>query len=309
MKILDWKIVAENIKNSLKTKFQNSNWKYIWILLLSDDEASKTYVKLKRKFWKSIWVDVNIYWNWNFKNKDTKYIQSSYSYNYSNIFEIKSLINLLNIDDECIWIVVQLPLEKKLMEFKSDILSTISPEKDIDWLGWVLFWLSTIDLIDFVPATPLSVLKLLEHYKLNNFKWKRISIIWQSNLIWKPLALEIIKRYWTVYSFNEFSDVNNMKECCKISDYIITATWKHNLINDSFLSWKWNQIVIDVWWWIKDWKVAWDVNFESVKDKIYAISPVPWWIWPLTVASLFENIVNIRNINAKYGHIWKKDIW
>lgn len=308
MIILDWKSVAENIQNNLKKKFQDSNWKYIWILLLSDDEASKTYVKLKRKFWKSIWVSVNIYWKWNFKNKDTKYIHSSYSYDYSNVFEVKSLINLLNIDDECIWIVVQLPLEENLMKFKSDILSTISPEKDIDWLGWVLFWLSTIDLINFVPATPLSVLKLLEHYKLDNFKWKQISIIWQSNLIWKPLALEIIKRYWTVYSFNEFSDITEMKKCCVASDYIITATWKKDLVDKTFLNWKWNQIIIDVWWWKKDWKVAWDVNYESVKNRVYAISPVPWWIWPLTVACLFDNIFIISQINKQYGYLWKKDM-
>jgi methylenetetrahydrofolate dehydrogenase (NADP+)/methenyltetrahydrofolate cyclohydrolase len=43
-----------------------------------------------------------------------------------------------------------------------------------------------------------------------------------------------------------------------------------------------------------DGKATGDVDFEKVKNKVYAISPVPWWVGPMTVASLFGNIFTIR---------------
>lgn len=60
--------------------------------------------------------------------------------------------------------LVQLPLPKNLQTHKSQILARIAPQKDIDGLGGKLFGLSSIDYLDFLPATPKAVLKLLDAY-------------------------------------------------------------------------------------------------------------------------------------------------
>lgn len=63
--------------------------------------------------------------------------------------EIIDSINFFNQDEDCIWIIVQLPLPQNLQNYKPQILSAIDERKDIDGLGWKLFGLSSIDLIDY----------------------------------------------------------------------------------------------------------------------------------------------------------------
>ncbi len=281
--ILKWEPVVDSIKKKL-IDYNFWDESYIWILLLSDDMASKKYVSLKQKFWKEVWLDVFIY------SKDNENIDP---YNLDNVL---SKIDSLNKDENCLWIVVQLPINETLSWYFSLILSSISPQKDIDWLWWVLFWLNLVWKIKFVPATPKAVLKILEYYKLDDYRWKKISVIWQSNLVWKPLALELMNANAEVFSFNENVNNNDLKNICKISDYIISATWVCSLIDSSYLRSDPSQVIIDVWFWKKWNKVMWDVDYEAVKDYVKAITPVPWWVWPVTVACLFENIIDLDKV-------------
>lgn len=287
MKLLDGKIIKKEYKNKLQKEIHNKkwNWKTVAIFLLQQHKPSEVYINLKKKFWEKIWLKVDIY---SYKNMDFVLWKDDIDLVINNI-------NMLNNDSNCLGIVVQLPLPHYMERFKEKVLSSISPLKDIDWLWWVLFGLSSISQIDFVPATPASVLNILKYYHIDDFQWKLITIIWQSNLVGKPLALEIIKRWWEVLSFNEFVDQNLLQEFCRKSDYIISATGKVHLIDDNFLRDDKSQILVDVWWWIKDGKAVGDINFEKVKDKIAYITPVPGGVWPMTVASLFDNIRILQN--------------
>lgn len=292
MLILSWKDLSIKIKQELKEYFDNNYYKkkFVALILLTDHTPSKVYVRMKKKFWNDVWINVHIFWNNEFEDCDSKKIIDNKNFDFSNHLEILRLIDILNKMNDCIWIIVQLPIPLSLEKFKPLILSQINKLKDIDGLWWKLFWLSSIDYINFVPATPYSVISLLDFYWFSNFEWKKICILWQSNLVWKPLVLEFIKRYWEVFSFNHYWNIELIKNICKISDFIVSATWKNNLIDESFINNEKNQILIDVWYWMIDWKPCWDINFQSVKDKILWISPVPWWVWPLTVACLFKNI-------------------
>ncbi len=281
--ILYWAPVVEKIEKKLKEEFSKSKWKwkYIAIFLLQDHGPSKVYVNKKKQFGTNVWIAVNII--------DWKQI--------NDLSQLLEKINQLNNDTNCVWIVVQLPLPQKFIPYQSLILSKIKPEKDIDWLWWVLFWLSQIGLINFIPATPKAAIRLLEFYGLDNFKWKKISILWQSNLVWKPLALEIIKRGGNVFSFNHYLSNKEKKQIVKNSDYIFSATGNIHLIDDSRINT--HQIIVDIWWGYKDKKPAGDVNFDLVKNKVKAITPVPGWVWPLTVACLFENILEIDKLKKE----------
>ncbi len=283
--ILYWKPVAENIKNKLSDFFSNKSYSntYIAILLLSDDPASKTYVDMKKNFWKEIWIDVLVY------DEDKSQINIDSTDNI--VYNIKAM----NEDPYCIGIVVQLPLNNTLEKDKAKILSTISPQKDIDWLWGVNFGLSSIWLNHFVPATPKAVINLLNYYGLDDFEWKKVTILWQSNLVWKPLAMDLLKKWAEVFSFNHMGSFEDIKLFSKNSDYIISATGKIHLVDEKFLRNDKSQILIDIWWAKENWKVRWDVNFDLLKDKVKAITPVPWWVWPVTVASLFENCYYLNN--------------
>jgi methylenetetrahydrofolate dehydrogenase (NADP+)/methenyltetrahydrofolate cyclohydrolase len=185
-------------------------------------------------------------------------------------------------------------LPAQFQEYKAELLSLIAPDKDIDGLWWVLTWLSSIWLIDFVPATARAIVTLLRAYNLYDLKWKKITVIWQSNLSGKPLVDEFIKQEATVYSCNIYTPLEEIKALCKNSDYIVSCTWCIYFVNQDFVRDDQSQILVDVWYWYKDGKAAWDIDFEKVKDKVKYISPVPGWVWPLTVASIFANLFTIE---------------
>jgi len=280
--ILDWKKLAEKIKIDLTKKVQKffpDKKNYVWIIYLWDNKSSTTYVRMKKKFGEEIWLKTEIF------GQEKK---------YDKIENVVSLIHDLNDDKNCLGFMIQLPLPAQFQEYKAELLSLIAPDKDIDGLWWVLTWLSSIWLIDFVPATARAIVTLLRAYNLYDLKWKKITVIWQSNLSGKPLVDEFLKQEATVYSCNVYTPIEEIKSMCKKSDYIVSCTWCIHFVNQDFIRDDQSQILVDVWYWYKDGKAAWDIDFEKVKDKVKYISPVPGGVWPLTVASIFSNLFTIE---------------
>ncbi|MBS8121428.1 bifunctional 5,10-methylenetetrahydrofolate dehydrogenase/5,10-methenyltetrahydrofolate cyclohydrolase [Candidatus Vampirococcus lugosii] len=278
--ILYGKPVSDLIKEKIIKSNLGKNI-YIGILLLSDDLASQTYVNHKKNFGDDVGICVKIF--------------SKENINCENIDEILSLIYQLNNDNNCVGIIVQLPLNNIIEHYKADILSSISSKKDIDGLGGINFGLNLVGKTNFLPATPKSIINILKYYKLDDFEGKKISIIGQSNLIGKPLALEFMKKEAEVFSFNKKIDPRDLAYFCKQSDYIICATGVAGLINSNFVKNDKSQILIDVGFSKKGNKIMGDINFEDVKDKVKAISPVPGGVGPTTIACLFENILELYN--------------
>ena len=281
--ILDGNLVAKNLDNYIKEKIENNKdyykWKYVAFLLFEENEASRVYIKMKQKKTKQFGIQTKVIEQPNLKSKD----------------KAIWIIDLLNNDKNCIWILIQLPINKDLRPYQGKILSSIHPKKDIDWLWWVLFWLSQIEAINFLPATVRAIFEILHFYKIWVW-WKNITVIWQSNLIWKPTATECMRQQWTVFSFNEFSDIKDVKQACKISNIIISATWNLHMIDETYLDENKIQVLIDVWWGKIDNKPAWDFNFEKINLNKKMYTPVPWGVWPVTVSSIFANLVDLQEI-------------
>lgn len=280
--ILDWKQIAAKIKMELTEKVKKvfpDKKNYVWIIYLWDNKSSATYVRMKKKFGEEIGLKTEIFW------QEKK---------YDKIENVVELIHNLNNDKNCLGFIIQLPLPEHMQEHKAELLSLVAPDKDIDGLWWVLTWLSSIWLIDFIPATARAVVTLLKEYNLYDLKWKIITVIWQSNISGKPLVDEFIKQQATVYSCNQFTPKDKLKSLCKTSDYIVSCTWAIHLINKDYIRNDKSQILVDVWYGYKDWKAVWDIDFESVKDLVKDITPVPGGVWPLTVASIFSNLFTIE---------------
>ncbi len=302
--ILSWKELSISLKQELiqkRTQFFGDKKIYVAIIFLGDDFSSATYVRHKKTYWESIGVPVIIFW----QNHQAEYDRNQagkfddvgiyINQKYDSIGKIMELIRYLNQDSECVGIIVQLPLFEAFRQYKTEILSAITPTKDIDGLGGVLTGLSSIDLIDFVPATPRAVLYLLDKYDLGDMKWKTVSIIGQSNVVGKPLIIDCIKRWATVASFNETNSFEEIKTMTKQSDYIISCTGKVHLVDQTFLRDDASQIIVDVGYGHIDGKPVGDVNIEAIKEKVSAYTPVPGGIWPLTVACLFDNIFTLQS--------------
>ncbi|MCF7835214.1 bifunctional 5,10-methylenetetrahydrofolate dehydrogenase/5,10-methenyltetrahydrofolate cyclohydrolase [Candidatus Gracilibacteria bacterium] len=300
MQLLSGKDLSINLQSNLQSQYQKvfaDKPVYVAIIFLGDDYSSTVYVNHKKKYGEKIGISTIVFGQSDFDNGDfSKFRNLDLFINqeYTEVHQVIELIQYLNYDPNCVGIIVQLPLPANFQSSKALLLSTISPAKDIDGIGGINVGLSSIDLIDFLPATPKAVLYLLDQYKLGDLNGKVISILGQSNLIGKPLALECIKRGATVFSFNENSDISHIKEITLKSDYIISCTGKVHLIDLSFIREDNSQVIVDVGYGHIDGKPVGDVNFDNIKDKVGYITPVPGGVGPLTVACLFDNIFTLQ---------------
>ena len=302
--LLSWKELSVAFKQELiqkRAQFFGNRKTYVAIIFLGEDYSSATYVKHKKTYGDSIGLPVIVFWQNHHaeydRNQAWKFDDVSIYINqhYDNVWKVMELIRYLNHDDECVGIIIQLPLPEQFEPYKEQLLAAITPQKDLDGLGGVILWLSEIWLVDFVPATPKAVLYLLEHYQLANFTGKTVAILWQSNIVGKPLVLECIKRKSTVYTCNVNTPSEQIKTIAKMADYIISSTGKVHLLDATFVRTDKTQIIVDVGYGHIDGKPVGDVNIDAIRDKVASYTPVPGWVWPLTVACLFDNVFVLQS--------------
>lgn len=302
--ILSWKELSIAFKQELiqkRAQVFGDRKAYVAIIFLGEDYSSATYVKHKKSYGESIELPVIVFGQNQMaeydRNQAGKFDDVGIYINqtYDTVGKVMELIRYLNHDDECVGIIIQLPLPQQFESYKQQLLAAITPQKDLDGLAGVVLWLSEMWLIDFVPATPKAVLYLLEHYTLDDFTGKTVAILWQSNIVGKPLVLECIKRGATVYTCNENTPPEEIKTIARRSDYIISSTWKVHLVDDAFVRDDKTQIIVDVGYGHIDGKPVGDVNIETIKDKVASYTPVPGGIWPLTVACLFDNVYVLQS--------------
>ena len=119
-------------------------------------------------------------------------------------------------------------------------------------------------------------------------------VVGRSNIVGKPVALLCLQKNATVTIAH--SKTKNLKEVCQRADVLIAAVGRTKMINSDYV--KEGAVVLDVG--InrdENNKLCGDVDFEDVKDKVYAITPVPGGIGPMTITMLLQN-----TLEAFYHH-------
>lgn len=208
--------------------------------------------------------------------------------------ELLTLIDELNKDDEIDGILVQLPLPPHIDEQK--ILEHIAPEKDVDGFHPLNAGRTLIDDKDaFCPCTPIGIHSLLQANNIS-IEGKHVVIIGRSHIVGRPLASLFLQNRpecnATVTVCHRHT--RNLKELTLQADILIAAIGRPHFITKDMV--KEGSVVVDVGInRIEDkntksgFRVVGDVDFENVKDKCYAISPVPGGVGPMTIASLLQN--------------------
>lgn len=303
MLLLKGKEKSELLKDEyreLRTQYFGDEKKFAAVLFFWKSNPSQVYVNLKKKYAEEIWFDCLIFGQWK-KECNEKYpnLTDFQKKDYTSKDEVIELVETLNNDERCVGIICQLPLTEELKPYQREICNAITPLKDMDWLWDKLQERAFEWKIEFLPATAQAVISLWNSYDLWKFEGKVISVIWQSDIVWRPISRYLELKWADVHTFDIRNTPEEIMNQTKKSDVIISCTWDLHLINDKFVNGDKNQILIDVGYGFLDGKSTGDVDFEKVKDKIYAISPVPGWVGPMTVASLFGNIFTIW---------WQKDI-
>jgi methylenetetrahydrofolate dehydrogenase (NADP+)/methenyltetrahydrofolate cyclohydrolase len=279
--ILDGKKVAEEIKTELKAEVLELKNKGIEpalaVVLVGFDPASLVYVGNKKKACEEIGI-------------------SSQTYEMPENVSQKELLDLivtLNQDKKVNGILVQLPLSAHIDESK--IVEAISSEKDVDCFHPENFGRAMLGSGNFYPCTPAGIIELLKRNEIE-LAGKNCLVIGRSNIVGKPLAIMLISENATVTIAH--SKTENLKETCSRADIVISAVGKPNFITADMINP--GAVVVDVG--InrnENGKICGDVDFENVKEKASAITPVPGGVGPMTIAMLMRNTIAACKIQHK----------
>lgn len=203
------------------------------------------------------------------------------------------LIDKYNKDDSIHGILVQLPLPKHIDEKK--ILNAIDPDKDVDGFHPVNVGKMTLDLPTFLPATPYGIMELLERYKVET-SGKNVVVIGRSHIVGRPMSI-LLSQKRSVGNATvtiTHSRTKNLEKITKEADIIVAALGKAEFLTGDMV--KEGVTIIDVGITrVKDdskkrgYRLAGDVDFESVSKKAAYITPVPGGVGPMTIAMLLKN--------------------
>lgn len=268
--ILSGKTASENLYSSLLDKAKSlQNKPKLVAIHVGNNPASATYLKIKKKKLLELGFDFEL-------KKFSEDISEKY---------LTEEIEKLNQDNTCSGIIVQLPLPKALSEVVA--LEAISPQKDVDCLTSTNLGKFFQGQSEIFPATAKGVIRLLEYNKID-LVGKKVCVLGRSNLVTKPLAVELINRSATVTVCH--SQTKNLIEETRNADIVITGIGRANFLTEEYFSE--DQIVIDIGTSVNsEGKLKGDVDFENVSEKVYAITPVPGGVGPMTVYGLIENLV------------------
>ena len=261
------RLLREEIKKEIDSiKSKNNKVPGLTVILIGDFAPSQLYVKNKEKNAKEVGINSEV---------------ARYSKEVTEQ-EVLNKIKELNDNDAVSGILVQLPLPPQIN--KEKIINAIDPTKDVDGFHPINVGNLSSGYNATVPCTPLGCLLLIKKVE-PNLSGKHAVIIGRSNLNGKPMAQLLLKENCTVTIVH--SKTKDLKTECLKADILVAAVGVANLVKADWV--KENSIVIDVGINKVGDKIVGDVEFETVKEKVRAITPVPGGVGPMTIACLLKN--------------------
>jgi len=253
------------------------------IIQVSERDDTAAYVRQKKKMGEKIGVDVDV---------------EAFAEDMAED-DLLLTIGELNNTPGVHGVIVQLPLPEHINVFR--VIEAVEPEKDVDGLTAVNLKKLFVNIEGgFVPATAKGIMSLLDYYGVE-VAGREAVVVGRSMLVGRPTAHALVNRDATVTVAH--SKTKELAEVTKRADIIVAATGQPEMLDERYVSS--GQTVVDVGInrpsgeqyieEIPNQTFVGDVAFDKVKDTVEAISPVPGGVGPMTVVSLFENVV------AAYG--------
>ncbi len=269
--ILNGKEVSTKIRTNIKEAITEQVKKGhrqpgLAVILLGEDPASEVYVKNKRLACEEVGILSHAY----LLSKDTTQTM------------LLALIAQLNQRHDIDGILVQLPLPAHIDT--QQIIEAIDPRKDVDGfhpynLGRLAQFHPTLR-----PCTPYGIIELLQAYHLP-LRGKHAVIVGASNIVGKPMALELLMAKCTVTVCH--SATQNLAKAIQEAEILISATGKPHLIQSQWI--QPGTIVVDVGMNRTQHKLTGDLDYSTAAEKAAWITPVPGGVGPMTVAMLLQN--------------------
>ena len=282
--------IAKQIREELKQEIAELKEKHNLVpglvtILVGEDPASQVYVGQKEKTSQALGV---------------------YSERYdlpADIGQEKllTLIDKLNKDPKIHGILVQLPLPKHLNE--TEVLYAIDPKKDVDGFHPVNVGKLMIGEPDYLPCTPHGIQQLLIRAGVK-IEGAEVVIVGRSNIVGKPIANILLQKKEGANATVTIchTRTKDISFHTKRADILIVAAGRPKAVTADMV--KEGVVVIDVGvnqiGMTPEGKriLAGDVDFDAVKEKAKAITPVPGGVGPMTITMLMMNTVRAAKLAA-----------
>jgi methylenetetrahydrofolate dehydrogenase (NADP+)/methenyltetrahydrofolate cyclohydrolase len=275
--IIDGKNIAKQLREELRKTVDAKVEKGfrrpgLAVVLVGSAPASQVYVRNKRKACEDVGI-------------------KSFAYDLPETTtqaELDALIGELNNNPEVDGILVQFPLPSHLDE--SRIVELISSEKDVD--GFHPYNVGRlVQRIPYICAcTPHGVMTLLKKTLGDDLKGLNAVVVGASNIVGRPMALELLLAGCTTTVTHRFSKPEDQKALIKNADILVVAVGKAKFLDGDLV--KDGATVIDVGInRLPDGKLCGDVDFEKASQHAAYITPVPGGVGPMTIATLMQNTV------------------
>ena len=275
--ILDGKEVAQISSESLIARVKKLN-NYgrppkLVAILVGDDPASATYVTMKERACHSLGIETEI----KRLTKDT------------STTELQQIIKDLNDDQTVDGILLQHPVPKQIDEIKC--FNTICIEKDVDGVTTEGFGNMAMGLNAFGSCTPLGIMRILDHYKIN-LEGMNALVIGRSQILGKPMAAMLLNANATVTIAH--SKTKNLKNSLKEFDLVVVAVGVPKFISANDL--KEGSVLVDAGY--HPAQKCGDVDMTNISNIVSAYTPVPGGVGPMTINTLMMN--TIEAMEKKY---------
>lgn len=270
MKLIDGKVISAAVKERVKGEVEALKAQGVTtglaVIIVGEDPASKVYVSNKKKACEALGI-----------------ISEEYALPENTTQEeLLALIDELNNKKSINGILCQLPLPKHLDE--QAVINAILPEKDVDAFHPTNVGKIMLGEYDFVPCTPAGIMEMLAYENID-IEGKTCVVIGRSNIVGKPMGMLLLHKNGTVTICH--SRTRDLAAVCREADILVAAVGRPNFVTADMV--KEGAVVIDVGINRVDNKLIGDVDFEAVKDKCSAITPVPGGVGPMTIAMLMQN--------------------
>tara|TARA_X000000950_G_scaffold112019_1_gene141069 strand:- start:3526 stop:4371 length:846 start_codon:yes stop_codon:yes gene_type:complete len=268
--ILDGKKVAEENSENLIARVKKLNDfgrpPKLVAILVGDDPASATYVTMKERACHSLGIETEIL-------RLAK---------RTNTHELQQIIKDLNNDQTVDGILLQHPVPEQIDEIQC--FNTICLEKDVDGVTTEGFGNMAMGLNAFGSCTPLGIMRILGHYKIN-LVGKKALVIGRSQILGKPMAAMLLNAHATVTIAH--SKTKDLKNSLKEYDLVVVAVGVPRFVSANDL--KVGSVLIDAGYHPAE--KCGDVDMTNISNIVSAYTPVPGGVGPMTINTLMMNTV------------------
>lgn len=267
--LLEGKLLASKFEDEFKARVKNISEKDITpslaTILVGDDPASATYVKMKQAACERVGLN-------------SKKVELPMR---TTTNQLLGRIEELNDDDTVKGILLQHPVPSGIDE--RACFDAINAAKDVDGVTTLGFGRMSMGVPAYGSATPMGIMRIIRHYGID-CEGKHAVVVGRSPILGKPMSMMLLAANATVTICH--SKTQGLSDIIKTADVVVGAVGRPEYIRADWI--KDDAVVIDAGYHPGG---VGDIELEPLKNRVFGYTPVPGGVGPMTINTLIEQTI------------------